>query len=682
MSETEVAVSNEVTVPRAQDPADEEQRKAEKLAASRIFFVRLPKPVELTSSDNLERDKDAIDAKLRKISDELQPIMAERSRVAAQLAETREVSRELKAQIEDRERTLNPYQAEKRAAAQGRASERLTREEQRQAEKEQREKREKEHRAQLNTKQKIRNEFNSLYGQLGVTNDDEIDAKIRKLEFQQQHESLSISEEKAVLKNIKQLQESREAVREFAQWSAHENAERDARKIQQKKKGAEKSRPSKEKETSGKPEGGEEDPHQQEMRQLKEEVDGLWEEYKAQLDVKSKQQELEVGLKRQIDTLFEQRDSLRKEREEIWEKIQAHRSEVRAANKPFSENRSFSSSVRELIKKGQLEEACKLCRAQTDDFMGRYASDSSAREEYNRLWDAAVDYNRPAATASESHHHAAASVIAEALEAARKSVASKAQAQRNKEAEVTKSIDSAKPKAKEEVAAEPAAASFSVAKPDIPGMENGGRYRSKPKKEKKVKQAVVELPKLDESTFVPPASVLKSNGPSAAELKAQEIAHNKVAAADAAQRKERRKTAQEKKKVQKAQRAEVQAKVPKEEVAEQVSRPETPPAEENGLADEDSDGEPPALLPAEEKGSKARGRNVRASAPRVGLTPRSRSTLLRKKAGLSSSLRHYSRTAYATFEEHPLYVGMGGVLAVALGGLGLALVLAPEMLTL
>jgi hypothetical protein len=50
--------------------------------------------------------------------------------------------------------------------------------------------------------------------------------------------------------------------------------------------------------------------------------------------------------------------------EEIWEKIQAHRSEVRAANKPFSENRSFSSSVRELIKKGQLEEACKLCRAQ------------------------------------------------------------------------------------------------------------------------------------------------------------------------------------------------------------------------------------------------------------------------------------------------------------------------------
>jgi hypothetical protein len=33
--------------------------------------------------------------------------------------------------------------------------------------------------------------------------------------------------------------------------------------------------------------------------------------------------------------------------------------------------------------------------------MGQYASDATAREEYNRLWDAAVDYKRPAPTASE-----------------------------------------------------------------------------------------------------------------------------------------------------------------------------------------------------------------------------------------------------------------------------------------
>lgn len=52
-----------------------------------------------------------------------------------------------------------------------------------------------------------------------------------------------------------------------------------------------------------------------------------------------------------------------------------------------------------------------------------------------------------------------------------------------------------------------------------------------------------------------------SSGPSVAELKEQEIAHNKAAAAEAAQRKERRKAAQEKKKVQKAQRAALQAKV-------------------------------------------------------------------------------------------------------------------------
>ncbi len=47
--------------------------------------------------------------------------------MGAQLAETREVVRELKAQIEDKQLTLDPYQAEKKAAAQDRAAERLTR---------------------------------------------------------------------------------------------------------------------------------------------------------------------------------------------------------------------------------------------------------------------------------------------------------------------------------------------------------------------------------------------------------------------------------------------------------------------------------------------------------------------------------------------------------------------------
>ena len=52
----------------------------------------------------------------------------------------------------------------------------------------------------------------------------------------------------------------------------------------------------------------------QEMAQLKAEVNSLWEEYKAQLDVRGKQQESEAGFKQQIDSLFEKRDALKKER--------------------------------------------------------------------------------------------------------------------------------------------------------------------------------------------------------------------------------------------------------------------------------------------------------------------------------------------------------------------------------
>ena len=52
----------------------------------------------------------------------------------------------------------------------------------------------------------------------------------------------------------------------------------------------------------------------QEMAQLKAEVNSLWEEYKAQLDLRGKQQESDSGYKQQIDSLFERRDALRKER--------------------------------------------------------------------------------------------------------------------------------------------------------------------------------------------------------------------------------------------------------------------------------------------------------------------------------------------------------------------------------
>lgn len=45
------------------------------LMASNLPFCRLPKPAELSTTDGLEADKDAIDAKLRKLSDDIQPIL-------------------------------------------------------------------------------------------------------------------------------------------------------------------------------------------------------------------------------------------------------------------------------------------------------------------------------------------------------------------------------------------------------------------------------------------------------------------------------------------------------------------------------------------------------------------------------------------------------------------------------
>ena len=50
--------------------------------------------------------------------------------------------------------------------------------------------------------------------------------------------------------------------------------------------------------------------------------------------------------------------------ETVWEKIQKNREAARAANKPFADNRTFSSQVRDLVKRGKADEARQLCAEQ------------------------------------------------------------------------------------------------------------------------------------------------------------------------------------------------------------------------------------------------------------------------------------------------------------------------------
>ena len=115
---------------------------------------------------------------------------------------------------------------------------------------------------------------------------------------------------------------------------------------------------------------------------------------------------------------------------------------------------------------------------------------------------------------------------------------------------------------------------------------------------------------------------------------------------------------------------------PRQEAVEEVSRPETPPAAEEtpltngGLSDAE-----PASTSVEDKISKAKkkARAINASAASAAKaalnTPKARSG--RKKGGsLSATMRQYSKTGQATFEEYPLYVSVGGAVAVALGVVG------------
>lgn len=55
---------------------------------------------------------------------------------------------------------------------------------------------------------------------------------------------------------------------------------------------------------------------------------------------------------------------------------------------------------------------------------------------------------------------------------------------------------------------EPTPITYTASRPEIPGLDVG-LSKPKPKKEKKQKQTPVELPKLDDTEFVPPPIVLR-----------------------------------------------------------------------------------------------------------------------------------------------------------------------------
>lgn len=185
---------------------------------------------------------------------------------------------------------------------------------------------------------------------------------------------------------------------------------------------------------------------------------------------------------------------------------------------------------------------------------------------------------------------------------------------------------------------------------------------------------------------------------SAEELKEQERAHNRAAAAEAAMRKERRRVAQEKKKQKAQQRAELLpaqvsraatgghetcmhsvAEEPggsalvvqaiREEAAEELCGPETPPAEEVSLKAEPVPQGLSSAAPGEEEGKlkgKSKPVNFKARA-----NPRARPFAARKST--YGTLKTYGRQLYNAAEEHPIAVGASGLAAAVI------LALAPLM---
>ena len=101
----------------------------------------------------------------------------------------------------------------------------------------------------------------------------------------------------------------------------------------------------------------------------------------------------------------------------------------------------------------------------------------------------------------------------------------------------------------------------------------------------------------------------------------------------------------------------------KEESAEEIARPQTPP-NEDFAANGNSDAEAVPMMAEKPKPKVRNTRAVNSNAARAALAPKSRPFVRRR--GVVPILKTYAKMAYSTAEERPLLAGVVSASAIIL----------------
>ncbi|XP_027340030.1 proton pump-interactor 1-like isoform X2 [Abrus precatorius] len=201
---------------------------------------------------------------------------------------------------------------------------------------------------------KLRNTNNVGRGGL-CSSEEELNDVIYSLQYRIQHESISLAEEKQLLREIKQLEGTREKVIANAAMRA---------KVQESM--------------------GQKEAIQDQVKLIGGDLDGVKKERQA---IRSKIKQIDDALKtidKDIQSLQDELTALTQKREKAYESIQLLRKQRDEGNTYFYQSRTLLNKARELAAKKDVNTLDELSQTEVEKFMVLWNSDKNFRNDYEK----------------------------------------------------------------------------------------------------------------------------------------------------------------------------------------------------------------------------------------------------------------------------------------------------------
>jgi len=411
--------------------------------------------------------------------------------------------------------------------------------------------------------------------ELTVRTEEELDRALAELEHRRAHETVSLNEEKQMLKDMKKLESQRERVREY-----------DAKKSAVGVSVMEKER------------------LQASISELESQLDTVRLEEDTQNHIFSKYLSEEKEIDEEMRQIKEERTEVTEIKNRLYDRLRALERQSKGKLKEFYDVRRRIIKAKEMLAAGKRDAAEQLCLGHNERVFTKLTGDRGFYTEYTRL----VEKNRKVPMVpnmEEDEEEVAAAAAGGKGGKAKKPAMSKEDLEAQAKAKAASLIERMMAEAEQEVAAkkrfvpkqpEPEPEPEPVPEPVKPAAAQKPAHRPKAPV-----IAPVEMPVIDmDDTFVAPEDKGADKPQlSADELKEELRRHNLQAAKEASERKARREAAAAKKKKTAAQRA-------KEASQRAAQQKASPAAVEEAMAMEEEMEATEAAAPAERAADKGK----------------------------------------------------------------------------